>query len=182
MALETTFRMLTVKLRRLHGILKAVVLTVGDQPTQRGTVLADELENALLDMMGRLEEARTAAWAAEKAVALPVDIDRARRALAICQEGFHRVETKFAEQLVCYERLRDLNSLGRERGGEWKSWAGSMKNAIEECRAPLEKVRKALAGCWQELVEHAGKTPVSTGVEEKVYAQTNRDTATSSTK
>ena len=182
MALETTFRTLTVKLRRLHDILKAVLLTVGDQPTGRGTVLADELENALLDMMGRLEEARTAAWAAEKAVALPVDVDRARRALSICQEGFHRVEAKFANQLVCYERLRDLTSLGSERGREWKSWTGSMKTAIEECRAPLEKVRKALTGCWQELVEHAGKTPVSTGMEEKIYAQAGRDPATSSTK
>jgi hypothetical protein len=161
MALEATFRELFVQVRKLHDILNAVLLTVGDKPTRRGAALVDGLENTVLDMLGLVENARTAARAAEKAVAAPMDLDRARRALAKCQEHFHRLEMQFANELVSYEKLKNLASLGSERGGEWKAWAGSMKDAIEECRHPLEEVGKALIACWQELAERLGMTNLS---------------------
>jgi hypothetical protein len=161
MALETTFRTLTIQIRKLCDTLNAVLLTVGDKPTDRGAALADGLENTLLDMLGLAEHARQAARTADKAVSARMDNDRARRALAKCQENFHQVEQQFLNQLVSYEKLKDLASLGRERGGEWKSWAGSMKDAIEQARHPIEESSKALAACWQELVEHSGTTSIS---------------------
>ena len=161
MALEATFRMLTVQIRKLCDTLSAVLLTVGDKPTDRGAALVDGLENTLLDMLGLAEDARQAARAADRAVASRMDIDRARRALAKCQERFHRLEQLFLNQLVSYEKLKELAALGRERGGEWKPWAGSMKDAIEQARHPVEESSKALAASWQELVEHSGTTSIS---------------------
>jgi hypothetical protein len=161
MALEATFRTLFLQLKKLCDTLNAILLTIGDKPPRRGAILADELDNTVLDMLGRAEDARTAARAAEKAVGSPLDLDRARRALAKCQENFHRVEQQFANELVSYEKLKNLASLGNERGGEWKAWAGGMKDAIEQGRQPLEETSKALAACWQELAERLGMTNVS---------------------
>jgi hypothetical protein len=161
MALEATFRRLFVEIRKLCDTLNAVLLTVGDKPPDRGAALADELENTVLDMLGLAEDARAAARLAEKAVSSPMNMDRARRALAKCQEKFHQLDQQYSNQLVSYEKLKNLTSLGRDRGGEWKPWAGSMKDAIEQGRGPLEETSKALAACWQELVEHSGTTSIS---------------------
>jgi ElaB/YqjD/DUF883 family membrane-anchored ribosome-binding protein len=161
MALETTFRTLSVQLRRLCDMLNAVLLTVGDKPQNRETALADGLESKLLDLLGGLGAARSAAKAARNAVGAAKDLDHARRALAKCQDAFHKVEQKFMNELISYESLRSLTSLGGERGGEWKHWAASMKDAIEQARQPFEETSKALVACWQELAERLGTMNIS---------------------
>jgi hypothetical protein len=156
---------------------------VGDRPQKRGAALADDLENTVLDILGLAEDARTAARIAEKATAHPTDLDRARRALAKCQRNFHQIERQFSSELVSYEKLRDLTSLGNERGGEWQAWAGGMKDAIEQGREPLEEASKTLAACWQELVEHGGTTSISVRTQnlgQKIFARTPKDTVGSS--
>lgn len=161
MALENTFRALFVHTGKLYDMLNAVLLTVGDKPPRPGAALADALENSILDMMGHLQEARGEAQKAQKAVSAQIDLDRARRALAKCQENFHRVEQQFSTELVSYEKLKDLASLGSTRGGEWVHWANSMKHGIEQCRGPLEETANALTACWQELAERVGTTNIS---------------------
>jgi len=161
MALEATFRTLFVQIRKLCDTLNAVLLTVGDRPPNRGAALVDAMENTLLDMLGTLQEAQTSAKAAERAVATPMDLERARHALAKCQENVRQVERQYASELVSYEKLKHLAILASERGGEWKPWAGSMKGAVQECGEPLEEVDRALVGCWNELAERLGMTNVS---------------------
>jgi hypothetical protein len=174
MALETTFRQLSVGFHKLHDALNALRVTVGDKPPDDEAALADGLENAVLDMMGTLHEARRSALHARKAVGHPPDLDRARRALTLCQERFHRVEQQFASDLVSYEKLTELARLGRARGHEWIPWANSTKEGIEQCRDPLEQASKALASCWQELAERVGVTSISVRnvtVGQKITAQ-----------
>src|SRR5713226_5228658 len=89
------------------------------------------------------------------------DVDRARRALASCQERFHRVARRFATDLISYERIADLTSLGLERRGEWRAWSRGVKDAIEGCRHPLDQAADALFECWQEIGERVGTTSVS---------------------
>jgi hypothetical protein len=161
MALEATFRTLFVQIRKLCDTLNAVLLTVGDQPPNRGAALVDGMENTILDMLGTMHAARTDAKAAERAVTMPLDLERARHALAKCQESVRQAEQQYANELVSYEKLKQLVVLANERGGEWKPWAGSMKSAVQECRMPLEEVGKALVACWNELAERLGMTNVS---------------------
>ena len=161
MALEATFRHLSVSLHKLHDALNALHVTVGDKPPDDEAALADGLENAVLDMMGTLHEARKSAAEARRAVGTPIDLDRARRALTGCQRRFHRMEQQFASELVSYEKLRELARLGRARRREWIPWANSTKAAIEQCREPIELTSKALACCWQELAERLGTTNIS---------------------
>ena len=159
MALETTFRELSVSLHKLHDALNALQVTAGDTPKDESAV-AEGLENAVLDIMGTLHEARKAAMQAQKAVADPLDLNRARRALVLCQERFHRVEQLFATELVSYEKLKELARLGNERRA-WLPWASTVKVGIEQCREPLEQASQALSACWGELAERLGTVNIT---------------------
>ena len=161
MALEATFREIVKQLHKLHDALHSLNVTVGDQPESDGAALADALDNTVLDLIGVLHHARKAALNARQAVTHPVDLDRARRALTICQDRFLHIEQEFAANLISYEKLRELARLGGERGGEWLAWAGSTKQAIEQCRQPLAAVSVAIAACWQELAERVGMTSIT---------------------
>ncbi|MGA2021509.1 MAG: hypothetical protein ABSH02_13025 [Candidatus Sulfotelmatobacter sp.] len=160
MALEVTFRDLSVCLHRLHDALNALQVTLGDKPADDESALADGVETVVLDLMGTLHEARKAALNARKAVGHPLDLDRARRALTICQERFHRIEQQFAADLVSYEKMKELARLGNARRA-WLPWSSTVKQGIEQCQPPLEQTSAALAACWQELVEHSGTTSIS---------------------
>jgi hypothetical protein len=159
-ALEATFRDLSVCLHHLHDALNALQVTLGDKPPDDESALADGVETVVLDLMGTLHEARRAALNARRAVGHPKDLDRARRSLTLCQERFHRIEQRFASELVSYEKLKELARFGNERRA-WLPWASTVKRGIEQCRSPLEQTSAALARCWQELAERAGTTSIS---------------------
>ncbi|HLK66076.1 MAG TPA: hypothetical protein VKU19_21730 [Bryobacteraceae bacterium] len=174
MALEATFRELVSELRKVNDTMVALRLTVvEDKPVRGQAALVDQLEDTILDLMGLLDESLKAARSAHKAVEHSKDLDGARRALTVCQERFHRIELEFASDLVSYEKLRDLATLGMERKGEWVPWSNSAKQGIEECRNPMDGSRKALAACWQEIAERVGMTSVSvhtTNIGQKIAA------------
>jgi hypothetical protein len=79
----------------------------------------------------------------------------------------------FLADLLSYEKLRELERLGRERKGEWLPWASGTKRGITDCRQPLEEVSLGMARCWQEIAEHAGATSISvrtTNIGQKVIS------------
>jgi hypothetical protein len=162
LALEATFRELHIQLMSLQDNLLALRLTVAeDKPTKGEAALVDHFENSILDAMGLLDECLNSSRDAQKAVGLPLNMDRARRALTTCQNRFHLAAQCFSEELISYEKLRDLASLSKTRGREWTSWAGSVKHGLEQCRQPIDAVGKALAACWQEIAERIGTTSIS---------------------
>jgi len=173
-ALEPTFRGLSFCLHQLHDAMNELHVTLGDKPPDDESAMADGLESAVLDLMGTLHEARGAALKARRALGHPPDLDRARRALTLCQERFHSFEKQFASDLVSYEKLKELARLGSERRA-WLFWANAVKQGIEQCRQPLEQTSKALAACWQELAERLGMVSLSVrtiGQQIKMPAET----------
>lgn len=162
MALESTFRDLNSQLKRLQDNLLALRLTVAeDKPLSSEAVPVDRLDDSLLDLMGFVEGCLKESRAAKKAVDPPVDLDRARRSLTTVQEKFHRVERTFTDELVSYEKVRDLVTLSAKRGGEWPSWLRSVKHGLQECRQSLDMASNALAACWQEIAERVGTTNIT---------------------
>ena len=162
MALERTFQELPDHVRKLRDALLALQLTVReDLPPEGSVALVDQFGDAVDDSLGWLEESLQAAVQAQRAVEHPSDVDRARRALANCQEQFHRVEQRFVSDLISYEKLKDLASFGRGRRGEWIGWVKTVRLGLEQCRQPMDEVSKALLACWQEIAERAGMTSVS---------------------
>jgi hypothetical protein len=162
MGLEKTFREFSTALLRLDDRLRELRVTVvEDRPSRNDGVVPDNLELAVEDLLGWLQEASAAAAAAHKAVQHPVDIDAARRALGTCQERFERMEQVFSSNLVSYEHMADLTSFGNERRGEWPMWVLTAKRGIDLCRAPMDGARSRLAECWQEIAERVGMTNIS---------------------
>jgi hypothetical protein len=173
-ALEATFRKVHRQLKKLQENLHALHLTVAeDKPLRGEAALVDQFEDSILDTMGLLDECLNASYAAQKAVEHPLDLDRARRALSTCQECFHRAERRFSDELVSYEKLRDLASVSEKRGREWASWASSVKHGLEQCQQPIDAASKALVACWQEIAERVGTTNMSvraTNIRQQVRA------------
>jgi hypothetical protein len=174
MALEASFRELSSQLGKLHDMLLALRLTIAeDKPLKGEAALVDQFEDSILDLLGSLDESQSAARAAQKGVGHPLNLDGARRALTTCQDHFHQIELKYGEELASFERLKDLERLGG-RGGEWRPWAASAKDGVEQCREPLDGVSRALAACWQEIAERVGMTSVSvqaTNIGQKIVAR-----------
>lgn len=161
MSLETSFDLLVGHDRRLRDALHALCLTVReDLPRGGEAALADNFGDTTEDLLGWLEEGLAAGESGQRAAGgRPPDWDGARRALIICQDRHNHLARRFAFELTNYDRLRLLTQLARERGGEWRPWAGSVRHALDACRAPLDEINQALFVCWQELAERARTLP-----------------------
>lgn len=155
MALEPVFRELLVSLHRLDDALKSLHVTMADKPENRDVAMADDLEGAVGDVMGSLQDTLKSAGSALRAVGQPVaNLIRARKELTICQDRFDRLDNQMSGNLMTYGKLKELERLGAERRGEWLHWTASVKQGIEECSPLLDSTRQSLVRCWQEMVDH----------------------------
>jgi hypothetical protein len=160
MALESTFRELCVSVSNVIESLETLRVMLGDKPKSEAAIV-DGIESTVLALLGLLHEANDAAANALKFLEYPADLDRARRALATCQERCHHIEQQFSGELASYDRLFELARVGTERGREWRTWSNALRQDIEDCRAPLRSLSLALSRCWQELAERLGMTNIS---------------------
>jgi hypothetical protein len=169
LTLEATCLNLCSQLRQLRDALAEVYVgVVEDRPQPGDAVLVDVFGNTAEDLIGWLDEALAAAAAAREAVAPPVRLDDAHRALGACHERFHEVAHRYGAELVSFRRISDLRRLGRNRRGEWLVWTGSIQESLERCRAPLHDASLALVRCWQEFAEHAGSAAHAGPVRHRV--------------
>ena len=182
MPIEVTFRELAASLQSLNDALNALQVTLEDKPPHDEAAVADDMADKTLALLGLAHEARRTAARARHALKHPPVMDQAKRGLAACQRQFHEIEQSYAANLVSYEKLSALVRVGG-RSTEWSGWASATKDGIERCRPPLEATSQALASCWQELVEHGGKTSISIRTQnlgQKIFAKGARDTVGSS--
>ena len=162
MALEKTFQELSKQLHRFRDRLFEMRLTVvEDRPETNEPAIADHFEDAVEDLRGWLEDALCAATDGERRVGHPVDLDGARRSLLQCQKQFDRIDERFFSGIASYEKLDDLNNVGRNRNSEWTAWANAVRQGLDHCRQQIEEARSALKACWQEIAERVGTTNVS---------------------
>jgi len=168
---------LLARLHDLNEALNHLHVFVGDKPPHDEAAVADDLAEGSLALIGVLHEARQGAVQARQAVANQPDLNRAGKALAICQTGFHRVEKDFPALVASYKHFTELFRLAKERP-EWAPWVVNTKQAIEDCYGPMEAVRQALTVCWQELAEHRGAPSVSvrtTSVGQRIVAKPSEE-------
>jgi hypothetical protein len=161
MALETTFRELVGRLRILKETLDALRCLLPDDPLNLEVALVQHLRESVDNLAGWLEDCLDQALTLRAELGPVADLERSRRTLTLCQASFDEAEHTFSTELFCYERLREVLSLGARRKGIWLIWSQNVKRDIDVCRYKLDLTRKALTACWQELAEHAGKTNIS---------------------
>lgn len=165
MALEATFNLLIARLHALREALTCLHTAVEDRPPDdrppHGTpALVDIVGAVAEDLIGRTMEALAATQEISPDLRTG-DLDAVRRALIGCQERTTRVMQGLVAELMSYERIADLARVGRTRGGEWRAWALSVKQAIDRCRQPLFDLQQAQFECWQELAERNGRQSIS---------------------
>lgn len=161
MTIERTFQRLPGQLRELEEALDALGTTVEqDKPAGENIIVAIRLNDAVLAAKGYLQESLGAATEAYVAVAASLDIRRAQRALAQCQERLHEFARYFATECVCFDRLDDVRSVGCERGRDWLNWSTVVIQELEQCRTLLEEARNAAFCCWQHLAERMASMPL----------------------
>jgi hypothetical protein len=153
MALESAYRELLRQLEELHEALGALEFALDDKPLSDGLILADQLDDAAVEMRGILDEAIANL---SKCVAQmePSLLDPGKQTLISMQTCLNKLVQDYLEELADADRLFLLRRAGHERGGEWNTWAKAARAAIARCRPPLLASNRALLECWQELVEH----------------------------
>ena len=186
MALEATFNLLTTQLHVLLDVLTGLHTTVVEdrplegRPSPQDTpALVDIVGTTAEDLIGWTMEAIVEARETQSSIRAG-DIDAVRRALTGCQEKTMHIMHCLVADLMQYERLADVARVGRTRGGEWRAWALSVKQAIDSCRQPLFDLQQAQFECWQELAERSGRQSISihaTGVGQQAATPRTYDVA-----
>lgn len=156
MTLEATLGELNVQLYRLREALVNLHTTsIEDKPLHDDVVLVEIIGNTAEDLLGWLEGAIAASAEAQRQQSSGGALRRSWQALVQCQLCYNRLHQRFATELAGYQRLTELTRCGRQRGGEWRAWASSVKAAIEECQALIFALNEALCTCWQALAERS---------------------------
>jgi len=165
MALDTALGDLSLRLERWHdGLLGLRLTVIEDKPLQGAGALLDRLGETVLDLEQRLGISLGWARRCRQAAEYPRDFDTLRQTLASCQEQVLHVQRELSSEVASCGRIGELFALERERGGEWVSWARSLRGAIDQCQTLSHDVSEALFQCWREIAERAGapasdKTP-----------------------
>jgi len=160
MALEAAFNTLSQQLQLFDEALAELHRTVIEKPRKRDVVLVDLLSDAVDDLCGWLAEAKLVALEGISA-SISDSLNQVRRFLKASQEKLNLITERLISDLLCYERIAELTSLGRDRGGEWLIWTRNVKTALEACREPLYEVNQAIFACWLELTDRLAAATIS---------------------
>jgi len=152
---------LSHRVQELRAVLQQLSVGFDDKPPRGETYPVQQFSDALVGLLGSIDEAVSAADAAVSALGPPPDLDRAHRCLAACQEQVREIDQRVTADLMSFERLSQLQSLARRRGGEWPGWLKCLRAGLEDCRSPLRETNAALLHCWQEIAERVGMTSLS---------------------
>ena len=154
MPIERSVAVLATHLQQLREVLSTAQFTITeDQPKRSQSILADALENGVDDALGYAQEALEHAVAARESLGGPFDFDATRRYLGKSQKAFLASANCYFSQVVAHERLTGFERLAAKRGGEWQSWAESVKVGLDKCREPIDAANRAFLDCWEDLTE-----------------------------
>jgi hypothetical protein len=151
MGLELASQHLQAALKRLRDALADLRVTIAeDCPASSEVALVDQFENSAIDLMGLVEEALEAVGRDARTVHPSGRATAVRDSLLLAHQRLNQVEREYRNKLAAYDSIYSLRRLGRERGGEWRSWGGAVKEAIERCAAPLDAAHDSVRECWEE--------------------------------
>jgi hypothetical protein len=160
--LQSALSDLCSNMRSVHEEIAGLRTTiVEDRPLHGDLVLIEIFGEAADDLLGWLEEALVAAMEAQQMDAAQLDLTSVQRSLAVSQAHYNRVAERFTFDLTGFERMLELTRVGRERGGEWKSWVGAVREAVGACQRPVFQTQQSYIRCWQELLDQAVPTTVT---------------------
>jgi hypothetical protein len=152
--LKATFQTLDSRIMDLTKHLKDTRLVlVEDKPLEGDKHLIGQLSDLIYAVRDPLEEAlRFIRIAEQAATPLLLDLESSRTNLGACHEQVNGALNGYFE-LVSYDRIGDLVSMGEEFDKEGREWAESVKCMLEECQGFIAGVNQSLLASWQDLSE-----------------------------
>src|SRR5581483_956308 len=149
MALEPTFRALVLKMDALQEELGELRRAIAEsKPSDLDLNLVDQMEDGVEIVLGWQSEVFAAAVEAQRAVGYPINLDRTRRALAVCHERFNQLVRDLPNTIMPYERNEALMQLVREHGGDWLDWAQTVVQVLQNCEQRRYEASTALLHGW----------------------------------
>jgi hypothetical protein len=137
MQLRTLARRL-VDLRRSVAELR--LTAVEDRPVDPDIALVDRIEDVVTDLQSAVEGAASAAAAAvPRAAGNSIDTEAAGAALSRCQVYLDKARRALWRDLLSYDSVLSLRTVGREHG----------------CEPALDAAGAALDATWRDLAERA---------------------------
>jgi len=156
MTMESAFREISATADGLGATFRDILrwAVVEGVPEKGDHILVSRYDEAANDLLGLLHELRSNADTAARRP--PQDYSRARRALIECQQRASLVARRFYWELYSPEAVESLNMLQSEGKQEWRSWTTGVKDALAQCRTPIEELNQSLVQAWVELSERPG--------------------------
>ncbi|HEV8559445.1 MAG TPA: hypothetical protein VGR06_24145 [Actinophytocola sp.] len=148
MATVPNFQTLWAALHTLRDSLRMLGLTVGQdhpparavpQPVRRATEDVDDLIGTLHDAIAAIAEG----------------------GLRACHERLIAMARMSSAGLASPERLDDLASVARDRGGNWQRWLGTVLNGLINFQDALWDSHSAALTCWDDLATTPPRIRVS---------------------
>jgi hypothetical protein len=133
----------------------------GQPQTEQGHALADYYDEAVTEMTGWIEAARSALACDDQTTDAPEFAAR-RAGLILCQQNFNQVSSRFYCDLVSFERLSELDELARRKGQQWADWVRGVKDALGQCHQPLYELSQTLLQEWGALTGQGSSSAITT--------------------
>lgn len=163
MSLGTQLRTLARRLVDLRRSVTELRLTaVEDRPVDPDIALVDRIENVVTDLQSAVEGAASAAASAVPRTASgAVDTEVVGAALVRCQAYLDKARRALWRDLLSYDSVLSLRTVGREHGGEWSGWTSAVEDALARCEPALDAAGAALDAAWRDVAERASLGNVS---------------------
>lgn len=172
MSLESAFESLSHALTRLSETVSALHVTIAeDKPTRGATLLVDQLDNLVTDLLGTLEEAHVHMAEALQNSKSSAQLDKVQRALFEIHSLINCLTAQYIGEIGAHDTIAKLLEMGRERGREWREWSLEVKTAVERCGTPVMTISGALLECWNELaqrMEHGSVSMQATNIGQQI--------------
>jgi hypothetical protein len=137
------------------------VTIVEDKPAHGATVLVDQLDNQVTDLLGILEETDVHIQHSLRNSTSSGQIESVRLALNEIHVLINRFTAQYTGEVSTHGTLAKLLEMGRERGREWREWSLEVKTAVERCKLPAMTVIERLPECWNELAQRMAQGAIS---------------------
>jgi len=147
MSLSTAVQTLRTSVADLNAAVSELVMIVHeDRPTGSDLAMVDHLAEVV-------SELQAGVVAASSTLAALTDPRQLPERLPLIDRELDSASVRYWRDLRGYEPTVELRRSARGRGGEWRTWPGSVQASVMQCEEPLVAASSAVRAAWREIGE-----------------------------
>jgi len=149
MIYEAPFGELEISVLNLRDAVMGVALAADGAPERH--TMSDLVSDASVELQSQANAMVSAVGAVRNSDTALDSREAVLHAVADCQEQYIAMTGVLQDDLMHYERIAELATLGRKKGAGWGRWTHEVLETLDGCRQPLYDVQKALFYCWKTV-------------------------------